>query len=138
VEILWMIGEKAVDAATGKFISREVSPQFTSPTIVDAPSWLASLDRLTPPRKNARSSTTAHRQLVPNLVHHFEESIAGRPYLIEVAPVSRDRWRAYLLRAPGLSTALMPFYGPTPDEAARLLTDWLNRAHRRAAGGSAG
>jgi len=75
---------------------------------------------------------------VANLVHRFEETVAGRQYLIEVASVSRDRWRAYLLRAPGLSTALMPFYGPTPDEAARLLTDWLNRAHRRPGGSSAG
>ena len=76
--------------------------------------------------------------VVPNLVHRFAESVAGRPYLIEVAPVSRDRWRAYLLRAPGMPTALMPFYGATPDEAARLLTDWLNRAHRRAGTTSAG
>jgi hypothetical protein len=27
----------------------------------------------------------------------------------------------------------MPFYGPTPDEAASLLRDWLRRAHERAA-----
>jgi hypothetical protein len=71
--------------------------------------------------------------LVPNLVHRFEESIAGRPYLIEVALVSQDRWRANIVRLPGVPTALMPFYGRTPVEAAGLLTDWLNRAHRRAA-----
>jgi hypothetical protein len=68
---------------------------------------------------------------VPNVVHHFQESIAGRPYLIEVAPIGPERWRAYLARVPGVPTALMPFYGRTPDEAAGLLTDWLNRAHRR-------
>jgi hypothetical protein len=71
-----------------------------------------------------------------NLVHRFEESIAGRPYHIEVAAVSPDRWRAYIVRVPGVPTALMPFYGRTPNEAAGLLTDWLNRAHQRAAAGS--
>ena len=68
-----------------------------------------------------------------DLVHRFEESIAGRPYLIEVSPVSKDRWRAYIVRLPGMPTALMPFYGSTPDEAARHLSDWLTRAHQRAA-----
>ena len=63
-------------------------------------------------------------------VHRFQENIAGRPYLIEVRPVS-DRWRAQLLRAPGVPAAMMPFYGGTPDEAARQLTEWLVLAHRR-------
>ena len=65
-------------------------------------------------------------------VHRFQESIAGRSYLIEVAPVAHDRWRAYIVRLPGMPTALMPFYGATPAEAAQLLCDWLARAHRRA------
>jgi len=39
-------------------------------------------------------------------------------------------WRAQLIGLHGGPTALMPFYGPTPDEAARLLGDWLTRAHR--------
>ena len=65
-------------------------------------------------------------------LHRFEESIAGRPYLIEVAAVSEDRWRANIVRIPGVPTALMPFYGSTPVEAARLLCDWLTRAHARA------
>ena len=65
-------------------------------------------------------------------VHRFEEFIAGRPYLIEVVPVSKDRWRAYIVRIPGVPTALMPFYGATPIEAAHLLCDWLTRAHARA------
>jgi hypothetical protein len=65
-------------------------------------------------------------------VHRFEESIAGQPYLIEVAAVTSDRWRAYIVRIPGVPTALMPFYGPTPDEAAGSLRDWLTRAHQRA------
>jgi hypothetical protein len=64
-----------------------------------------------------------------NVVHRFEESIGGRPYVIEVARVSADRWRAYIVRIPGASTALMPFYGSTPAGAAGLLTEWLSRAH---------
>jgi hypothetical protein len=66
-------------------------------------------------------------------VHRFRESIAGHPYLIEVAAVEHNRWRAYIVRIPGVPTALMPFYGPTPDEAAELLRQWLTRAHARAA-----
>ena len=69
---------------------------------------------------------------MPTSVHRFEESIAGKSYLIEVAPVSADRWRAYIVRIPGLPTALMPFYGPTPDKAAELLREWLTKAHARA------
>ena len=65
-------------------------------------------------------------------VHRFQESIGGRPYLIEVSPVAEDRWRAYIVRIPGVPTALMPFYGPTPGEAAGLLREWLARAHQRA------
>lgn len=70
-------------------------------------------------------------------VHRFEESIAGRPYLIEVSNVSTGRWRAYIVRIPGVPTALMPFYGATPAEAAHQLCEWLTRAHARAANPSA-
>ena len=66
-------------------------------------------------------------------MHRYEESIAGRHYLIEVAAVAEDRWRANIVRIPGVPTALMPFYGSTPKEAARLLCDWLTRAYARAA-----
>jgi hypothetical protein len=65
-------------------------------------------------------------------IHHFEEVIAGRAYHIEVTPVS-NRWRAQLRRLPGMPTAMMPFYGQTPEEAAQLLTAWLTLAHRRTA-----
>ena len=65
------------------------------------------------------------------IIHRFEETIGGRAYRIEVTPVS-NRWRAQLQRQPGIQTAMMPFYGQTPDEAARQLTDWLSLAHRRA------
>ena len=66
-------------------------------------------------------------------IRRFEESIAGRAYLIEVASVDADRWRACIVKAPGVPTALMPFYGHTPDEAAEQLRQWLTRAHARAA-----
>jgi hypothetical protein len=62
-------------------------------------------------------------------VHRFEEIIGGRSYQIEVTPVS-NRWRAQLRRRPGVPMAMMPFYGQTPDEAARQLAKWLALAHR--------
>jgi hypothetical protein len=65
-------------------------------------------------------------------IHHFEETIGGRAYQIEVTAVS-NRWRAQLRRLPGMPTAMMPFYGTTPEEAARQLTAWLTLAHRRQA-----
>ncbi len=65
-------------------------------------------------------------------VHRFEKTIGGRAYHIEVTRVS-TRWRAQLRRMPGMPTAMMPFYGQTPDEAAELLTEWLTLAHRRVA-----
>ena len=65
--------------------------------------------------------------------HRFERIIAGRSYLIEVAQVDEKRWRAHILRIPGVPTAMMPFYGETPDEAATHLTDWLDRAHQHQA-----
>src|SRR5690349_9040752 len=66
----------------------------------------------------------------PVIIHRFEETIAGRAYQIEVTPVS-NRWRAQLRRLPGMPTAMMPFYGQTPDEAASHLTKWLVLAHQR-------
>jgi hypothetical protein len=62
-------------------------------------------------------------------VHQFAENINGRDYLIEVSNVGVDKWRAQIARVPGGSAALMPFYGKTPDEAARQLSRWLALAH---------
>ncbi len=69
---------------------------------------------------------------MPTATHRFEESIGGRLYLIEASAVGADRWRACIVRMPGVPTALMPFYGRTPDEAVQHLSDWLARAHERA------
>lgn len=65
--------------------------------------------------------------------HCVERTIAGRPYVIEVTWVAEKRWRAHIVRIPGVPTAMMPFYGETPDEAATHLSDWLNRAHQHQA-----
>jgi len=69
-------------------------------------------------------------------LHRFEEDIAGRLYQIEVTSVG-SRWRAQLRRTAGMPTALMPFYGTTPEEAAGHLTKWLTLAHRRQPSGAA-
>jgi hypothetical protein len=60
-------------------------------------------------------------------VLHYEETINGRAYQIEVSAVATGRWRAQIVRTPGGSAALMPFYGPSPDEAAQQLSAWLTR-----------
>jgi len=56
------------------------------------------------------------------------ETINGRPLIIEVAPIAKDRWRAQVARVPGATMALMPFYGTTAAEAAEHLASWLKRA----------
>jgi hypothetical protein len=58
-------------------------------------------------------------------IHRFEERIAGRTYFIEVLPVTQTRWRAQIAYQPGGPTALMPFYGATPEQAAQELSRWL-------------
>jgi hypothetical protein len=68
----------------------------------------------------------------PVPVHRFEQTIGGRLYLIEVSAVAANRWRAQIVRAPGVPTAMMPFYGATPDAAAGQLGAWLTLAHRTA------
>lgn len=63
-------------------------------------------------------------------VQRIEQSINGRTYQIEAMLVDPERWRAYLVSAGGGSTALMPFYGPTAEQAVQQLTNWLTLAHR--------
>ena len=70
-----------------------------------------------------------------NVTHRFAETVGGRTYEIEVTPVS-NRWRAQIRRTAGGPTALMPFYGQTPDEAAQQLSRWLLLANRRQAAAS--
>jgi hypothetical protein len=59
-------------------------------------------------------------------VHRYEKQIGGRTYQIEVSPVSTSKWRAQIARRPGMPTSMMPFYGQTPDEAAKELSKWLS------------
>ena len=68
-----------------------------------------------------------------DLRHRLERTIAGRSFVIEVTWVAENRWRAHIVRIPGVPTAMMPFYGETPDQAASNLSDWLDRAHQHQA-----
>ena len=65
----------------------------------------------------------------PVNVQRFDETINGREYRIEVSAVGSNRWRAQIARVPGGSTAMMPFYGHTPDEAVEHLSRWLTLNH---------
>jgi len=113
---------------------RQTSSETARRADVHVLSYGASLVCDAPPR-TIRPSNFSRLDIdhVTAVLHRFEESIAGRPYLIEVASVAENRWRAYIVRIPGVPTALMPFYGRTPVEAAEHLRDWLSRAHARAA-----
>jgi hypothetical protein len=74
---------------------------------------------------------------MPTPLHSQTREINGRVYRIEVARSGRE-WRARVVSRYGGTTALMPFYGSTPDEAAQSLARWLSRAHQTASGTSAG
>jgi hypothetical protein len=83
-------------------------------------------------RAECSPSFTFHRLLENAVtVHRFEETINGREYRIEVSPVDSTTWRAQIARTHGGARALMPFYGRTPDEAAKQLSRWLALAHAR-------
>jgi hypothetical protein len=136
VEILLMNREFPVDGPTAANSFRCVLTRGPLPTgRVHLLSYVASLDRTpclrTIPPRSTHSIFFA--DTVAADVYRYQESIEGHPYLIEATPVSKDRWRAYIVRIPGVPTALMPFYGSTPAEAAQQLCDWLARAHRQAA-----
>ena len=69
----------------------------------------------------------------PMSAQRYERAINDRRYVVEATLVDPDRWRAYLVGVPGGPTALMPFYGETPEQAVERLADWLALAHRSAA-----
>jgi len=127
VQNLWTHGDFLVDRLTRKFFFREEPPcARTFVRLFACFTPRAAYNPTFPIRTFFRRNTLA-------VIHHFKQSIAGRPYLIEVSFVAQDRWRAQIVRVPGVPTAMMPFYGPTPDEAAQHLNDWLARAYARAA-----
>lgn len=70
---------------------------------------------------------------MPSRPLRIKEQINGREYRIEIALVSAGKWRAQVLSAHGGPTALMPFYGTTPELAASGLTAWLTRVNRKSA-----
>ena len=51
----------------------------------------------------------------------FQHTINGRKYTIEAIMVRDNRWRAQIVRLPGMRSSLMPFYGTTADDAAERL-----------------
>jgi hypothetical protein len=127
VEILCMTGAKPVENLTTKYFSGRDANDLSPSRCGRA---LRVAFRLIAPQRSVESSLFP-RSGYPNVtVHRFEETIGGRAYHIEVTPVS-NRWRAQLRRGPGIPTAMMPFYGQTPDEAAQQLTQWLVLAHQR-------
>ena len=84
-------------------------------------------------RKILAASLTNFSRISKRVRHRFERIIAGRSYVIEVTWVAEKRWRAHIVRIPGVPTAMMPFYGETPDQAATSLSDWLHRAYQHQA-----
>jgi hypothetical protein len=130
VEKLSMIGAKPVDILLMKIIPRPRSPGERAIAALWTPlrdplrliACVASVES-TPLCILTRKNNHVN-------VHRYEETIGGRAYQIEVTPVS-NRWRAQLRRTAGMPTAMMPFYGQTPDEAAHQLAQWLALAHRR-------
>jgi hypothetical protein len=120
----------AVHGPTGQIFCRRTRARAVDRARVEPPSRLLSLDL---PRRAARIARPSYWRCVPVVtIYRFEETINGREYRIEVSAVSTGQWRAQLMRVPGGSCALMPFYGTTPEEAARQLAEWLSRAHRAA------
>jgi hypothetical protein len=63
----------------------------------------------------------------------FQQEINGREYRIEVSAVNPERWRAEVVTRYGGPTALMPFYGSSPDAAREGLTSWLSHIHQPSA-----
>jgi hypothetical protein len=133
VEILWMNRAFPVEDLASEIIFWLASFRISERS--HEPSSLVSLDRQRCGRTIHAALTlpnTRSRLTVSIAGHRFEELIGGHPYLIEVAAVANDRWRARIVRIPEVPTALMPFYGPTPGEAASQLRQWLTRAHEHA------
>ena len=129
MENLWMDGANPVENPTRKKKFGRDARETRGWSRVHESSRFASLDRREQLRRiSSRFTFPGHQTYVT--VHRFHQTIGGRAYHIEVTPVS-NRWRAQLSRTPGLPTAMMPFYGTTPDEAAGLLTKWLALAHSR-------
>ena len=130
-----MTRAKPVDNLTVKYFLARGANDLSRFVLWMRPSRPSSLDRAAAKRRIVARSPL-HPDITNVTVHRFEETIGGCAYQIEVTPVT-NQWRAQLRRGPGIPTAMMPFYGQTPDEAARLLAQWLTLAHQRFAAASA-
>jgi hypothetical protein len=97
------------------------------------PSYFVSLVSASAVRRISAALHQTFLSLQNDVRHRIERTIAGRLFVIEVTWVAEKRWRAHIARIPGVPTAMMPFYGETPDEAATHLSDWLSRAHQHQA-----
>lgn len=130
VEKLWTDGANPVHAATVQVFSRREVPPGAAQTRgggclrADLRLFRETSDVESSLRTNTLRPSPADTAHVD--IHRYEEEIAGRTYHIEVHAVSREQWRAKLARRPGMPTAVMPFYGSTPELAARELTNWLS------------
>jgi hypothetical protein len=130
VEKLWTARANPVEKLTTKnYLWPDRGEDLTSGGMWTTPSWRVSLDHSCHPRRIERSTLT-HPATTDVTVHCFEEFIGERAFVIEVTDAG-NRWRAQLRRRPGVPTAMMPFYGASPAEAAHRLIDWMRRAHDR-------
>src|SRR3954468_19483012 len=116
-----MNGEYPVEQTTRRFFFFQNAGQFERMPAPRAPSYFVSLDR-TGEERMIRPAPLLRFQIQLTVRHSFQRTIAGRCYLIEVAQVDDQRWRAHILKLPGVPAAMMPFYGSTPDEAATNLS----------------
>jgi hypothetical protein len=126
VEILWR-------SCQPKTIFDDLPNGSSAPWNVRAASRQLSLERW---RTTPTMATLVHASSpIPRaLVRNITETIEGRTYHIEVSRIGADRWRAHLVRVPGVPAAMMPFYGSTPEHAAQRLAEWLAGAQRSAQG----
>lgn len=67
---------------------------------------------------------------MPSRRYAFSEVVNGRNYRIEVCSMNNGRWRAEVVTQYGGPTALMPFYGTSPEAAREGLTTWLANTNR--------
>lgn len=62
----------------------------------------------------------------------YDEQINDHTYRILVSQVRSGTWRAQVVTPHGGPTAVMPFYGDSPEQAREQLASWIARAHRSA------
>ena len=110
VEILWINRSFPVEGPTAKIVRSPASFRIRRACTNLRPSLrLIGNDAGVQFMPLSISPTHAAASSMSIAVRRFEELIGGHPLRIEVAAVANDRWRARLVRIPGVPTALMPF-----------------------------